>query len=144
MNVRPFAVAVCAVAGLSLTACGSSTATSTPSTSTSSAAANDAAPASTAGDFSGLNGKKVAGHAEISDGMLTLSKFSSDKGPDLHVYLTNGTTEADVSSGKEVGAVTYSDTAKFSVSSVDNASGYKYVVIHCDKAKAVFGAASLS
>lgn len=96
------------------------------------------------GDFAGLNDKTVKGSVSVSDGMLVLSDFSSDEGPDLHVYLTNGTDEAAVSAGVMVDAVSF-DTASqtFTLKGADIAD-YTYVVIHCDKAKAVFGAAKLS
>lgn len=96
------------------------------------------------GDFAGLNDKTVTGSVSVSDGMLVLSDFSSDEGPDLHVYLTKGTDEAAVSAGVMVDAVSF-DTASqtFTLKDADIAD-YTYVVIHCDKAKAVFGAAKLS
>ncbi len=94
--------------------------------------------------FAGLNGKKVTGTAQVSGSGVTLSGFSSDEGPDLHVYLTNGTDEAAVSAGKQLGAVKFDKKSQtFALNGVD-ASGYTTVVIHCDKAKAVFGAAKLS
>ena len=96
------------------------------------------------GAFSGLNGKNVAGTATVKDGKLVLSGFSSDEGPDLHVYLTKGTDEAAVMAGKMIDKVSF-DTADqtFDLSGLDT-SMYTDVVIHCDKAKAVFGAAMLS
>lgn len=97
------------------------------------------------GTFGGLNEKKVAGMASISDGMLTLSGFSSDEGPDLHVYLTNGTDEAAVSAGMELGKVVFNQASQsYTLASGVDASKYTDVVVHCDKAKAVFGAAPLS
>ncbi|MFJ9246789.1 DM13 domain-containing protein [Streptomyces sp. NPDC101776] len=94
--------------------------------------------------FAGLNGKKVTGSAQVSGSDVTLSGFTSDEGPDLHVYLTNGTDEAAVSAGKQLGAVKFDKASQmFALSGVD-AAGYTTVVIHCDKAKAVFGAAKLS
>ncbi|WP_439901879.1 DM13 domain-containing protein [Microbacterium azadirachtae] len=66
------------------------------------------------------------------------------RGPDLHVYLTNGTDEAAVAAGKQIDPVAFDkDSQSFMLNGVD-ASMYKDVVIHCDKAKAVFGAAALS
>ncbi|MGO1921045.1 MAG: DM13 domain-containing protein [Microbacterium sp.] len=96
------------------------------------------------GDFMGFNDKAVMGSATVTDDELTLSEFSSDEGPDLHVYLTNGTDEAAVTAGTMIDTVSF-DTASqtFDLSGVD-ASGFTHVVIHCDKAKAVFGAAELS
>jgi len=100
--------------------------------------------ASRTGSFAGLNGKKVAGTVTVADGKVTLSGFSSDEGPDLHLYLTNGDDEAAVTAGKTLGKVSY-DTASqtFELSDID-ADTYDTVVVHCDKAKAVFGAAGLS
>jgi hypothetical protein len=96
------------------------------------------------GMFAGLNGKKVTGSAQVSGSGVALSGFTSDEGPDLHVYLTNGTDEAAVSAGKQLGAVKFDKASQtFALNGVD-ASGYTTVVIHCDKAKAVFGAAKLS
>ncbi|WP_353114173.1 DM13 domain-containing protein [Microbacterium sp.] len=96
------------------------------------------------GDFMGLNGKKVAGTVTVSDTELTLEGFSSDEGPDLHVYLANGTDEAAVSAGMQIDAVAFDKASQtFSLKDVD-LSKYTDVVIHCDKAKAVFGAAALS
>ena len=96
------------------------------------------------GDFMGLNDKTVQGSVTVADGTLTLSGFSSDEGPDLHIYLTTGTDEAAVEAGTMVDAVSF-DTASqtFTLKDVDTAD-FTYVVIHCDKAKAVFGAAKLS
>ena len=96
------------------------------------------------GSFAGLNGKTVAGTAKVTGTELTLAGFSSDEGPDLHVYLTNGTDEAAVSAGMRIDAVKFdSAEQKFTLSGVD-LSKYTDVVIHCDKAKAVFGAAKLA
>lgn len=96
------------------------------------------------GTFMGLNDKMVSGTATIEDGKLTLSGFSSDEGPDLHVYLTNGTDEAAVTAGTMIDAVAFDKADQtFMLSGVD-LSKYTDVVIHCDKAKAVFGAAALS
>ncbi|QHC57164.1 DM13 domain-containing protein [Rathayibacter sp. VKM Ac-2760] len=146
----PKAVAgVVLIAGV-LTGCAPSITTTQSSDSTSSSTpAGAAAPstlapagASLAGTFEGLNGKKVSGTATLEGATLDLSGFASDEGPDLHLYLTNGTDEKAVSAGVELGAVAY-DSAKQTFT-VDDAAGYSYVVVHCDKAKAVFGAAKLS
>lgn len=98
----------------------------------------------TSGEFEGLNGKMVAGKAELTDTELVLSGFSSDEGPDLHVYLTNGTDEAAVAAGMMIDAVAFDEAEQtFMLTDVDT-SKYTDVVIHCDKAKAVFGAAPLA
>ncbi|WP_402839779.1 DM13 domain-containing protein [Microbacterium sp. GXS0129] len=96
------------------------------------------------GTFMGLNDKMVSGTVTVEDGKLTLSGFSSDEGPDLHVYLTNGTDEAAVTAGMMIDKVAFDQADQtFMLSGVD-LSKYTDVVIHCDKAKAVFGAAALS
>ena len=139
-------VAALAAAG-TLTACGSNSSPSStaPSTAPSQTTGTGSNAASRTGTFSGRNGKNVAGTATISGSTLTLTGYSSDQGPDLHVYLANGTTESDFASGVEISKVAYNQASQtFTLPSGTNGSSYSYVVIHCDKAKAVFGAASLS
>ncbi len=128
---------------LSLSAC-SSPSTDTGTSPAPSMSQSTAMGMEKSGDFMGLNEKTVKGSVTVSDTELTLSGFSSDEGPDLHVYLTTGTDEDAVTAGKMVDAVSF-DTASqtFTLTGVDTAD-YTYVVIHCDKAKAVFGAAKLS
>ena len=152
--MRKIALAATAAVTLALTlaACSLPAATedTTPSSSMSQSADDGASKAETGtmtekkGEFMGLNEKKVSGSVTVTDDEIALAGFSSDEGPDLHVYLTNGTDEAAVSEGMLVDAVSF-DTATqtFMLDGVDT-SEYSYVVIHCDKAKAVFGAAELS
>lgn len=105
---------------------------------------SEMAAVSLSGDFEGLNDKTVAGTVSIEDDQLKLSGFSSDEGPDLHLYLTNGTDEAAVEAGVRIDAVAWDQESQtFTLDGVD-AAQYTDVVIHCDKAKAVFGAAALS
>ncbi|MCT1364992.1 MULTISPECIES: DM13 domain-containing protein [unclassified Microbacterium] len=134
---------------LALAACSpqDSGASSAPSSSSSQSTTKSSASTDTAartGEFAGLNGKKLAGTVSVSDAEVMLSEFSSDEGPDLHVYLADGTDEAAIAAGMLVDAVSY-DTATqtFTLDGVD-AEDYSHVVIYCDKAKAVFGAAELS
>lgn len=153
MVIKPIAAAAAAVFALTLTACGTDemTKSSTPSpsamTSTSAMASSSAMTPSAAmarmGEFTGLNGKHVAGSAKVAGANLEFTNFSSDEGPDLHVYLTKGSTEADVAAGKQISAIKFDQaTQSFPLAGIDT-MGYTTVVIHCDKAKAVFGAASL-
>jgi hypothetical protein len=105
---------------------------------------DDMAAEPSTGTFEGLNDKAVAGTVEVSDTEIVLSGYSSDEGPDLHVYLTNGTDEAAVAAGTEIDVVAFDvESQTFALDGVDVA-GYDTVVIHCDKAKAVFGAAALA
>lgn len=107
-------------------------------------ATDDMAAEPRAGTFEGLNDKSVAGTVEVSGTEIVLSGYSSDEGPDLHVYLTNGTDEAAVAAGTEIDVVAFDEASQtFALDGVDVA-GYDTVVIHCDKAKAVFGAAALA
>ena len=149
MRKTALAAAAALTLALALSACSSPAATedATPSSSSSSPIAGDGTAMTMTdmtGTFMGLNDKKVSGTVTVTDTEVALSDFSSDEGPDLHVYLTNGTDEAAVSAGMLVDAVSF-DTATqtFMLDGVDT-SKYTYVVIHCDKAKAVFGAAELS
>lgn len=146
---RVAALAGSAALALALAACGSPKAMA-PADEPSAAMSNSAPDGgamkhedgmSRTGTFAGLNGKKVAGTATIADGKVTLSGFASDEGPDLHLYLTKGSDEAAVASGKTLGKVSYDAASQtFELGNID-ASGYDTVVVHCDKAKAVFGAA---
>jgi hypothetical protein len=95
------------------------------------------------GAFAGLNDKSVEGTVTVEGDTLTLEGFSSDEGPDLHLYLANGTDEAAVTAGAELGEVAWDEASQtFTLDGVD-ASEYTDVVVHCVKAKAVFGAATL-
>lgn len=143
-------LAATALAG-SLSACSTGTtdamssATTKPDTTTSrSSEPSTTAKTERSGSFAGLNGKKVAGTATLTDTALMLTGFSSDEGPDLHVYLTNGTDEAAVEAGMRIDAISFdSAEQQFPLSGID-LSKYSDIVIHCDKAKAVFGAAKLA
>ncbi|MGH3726806.1 MAG: DM13 domain-containing protein [Mycobacterium sp.] len=96
------------------------------------------------GMFSGLNDKKVSGKVTVAGGQVSLADFSSDKGPDLHIYLAKGSDEQAVSTGKELGTVAFDKGSQtFEVSEAD-AAMYDTVVINCDKAKEIFGAARLA
>src|SRR6516164_7668259 len=127
-------------------ACGTSTQSAGPSTQSPAmtSAMMQGASSTRAGTFTGLNAKHVAGAVKIAGGQVALSDFSADPGPDLHIYLTNGTDENSVTAGKALGKIALDKPAQtFSTAGAD-ASKYTTVVIHCDKAKAVFGAAALT
>lgn len=151
MRIRTVLVAsaAAAVLTLGLAACSSTSSGSGTGTGGGQAPTGSSAPAmSTAklsGTFAGLNGKNVAGTVEVDGSTVTLAGYSSDEGPDLHIYLTHGTTEADVTAGVEISAVAFDKSAQtFTLPSGTDASSFTDVVIHCDKAKAVFGAAPIS
>jgi ABC-type oligopeptide transport system substrate-binding subunit len=146
MRFKTLAGAALLTGAVALTACGTSTQSAGPSPQSSqmtTALAQGMANART-GAFAGLNDKHVAGAVKIAGGQVALSDFSSDPGPDLHIYLTNGTDETSVTAGKALGKVAFDKPSQtFSTAGVD-AVQYSTVVIHCDKAKAVFGAAALA
>ncbi|MCS4276409.1 hypothetical protein M2390_001591 [Mycetocola sp. BIGb0189] len=138
------AAAIALTAGLSACSSPSSDTGASKPAASHSAEATTPATASLSGTFAGLNDKKVAGTAKIDGDTLTLSGFSSDEGPDLHLYLTNGTDEAAVTAGTTLGAVKFDAASQtFKLDGV-KAGDFKYVVVHCDKALAVFGAAPLA
>lgn len=97
------------------------------------------------GTFAGLNGKEASGTVTITGDTIKLTGFSSDQGPDLHLYLANGTSESDTTAGVEIATVAWDkSTQTFTLPSGLDASKYTDLVEHCDKALAVFGAAPLS
>jgi len=141
MKIRTVAASAAIALAFSLAGCSAGAA---PPAGDGGAVSTSSAAVTLKGSFTGLNGKTVAGSVTVTDSAITLAGFSSDEGPDLHLYLTNGTDEAAVKAGKQIAAVSFSTASQtFAVSGVD-VSGYKDVVIHCDKAGAVFGAAPIS
>lgn len=156
MRIQALTAAPLLVLGLTVSACGSSTSdtgsaasthmteTMSPTMSPTMSSTMTSHPMmSRTGTFMGDNGKHVAGNVTVTDSAITFAGFSSDEGPDLHVYLTNGSAESDISSGKEISAIRFDQASQtFKLSGVD-ASSYSTVVIHCDKANAVFGSAHL-
>jgi hypothetical protein len=147
MRFKTLAGAALLTGAAALTACGTSTHSAAPSPQSSqmtSAMTQAMASNARTGTFMGVNNKHVAGVVKIAGGQVALSDFSSDPGPDLHIYLTNGTDENAVTAGMALGKIALDmQTQSFSTAGVD-ASRYNTVVIHCDKAKAVFGAATLT
>jgi ABC-type glycerol-3-phosphate transport system substrate-binding protein len=122
---------------------GCSSTSSAPSAGAKNAAASSSVKLT--GTFAGLNGKKAAGEVTITGNTIKLTGFSSDQGPDLHLYLANGTSESASTAGVEIDAVAWNkSTQTFTIPSGVDASKYKDLVEHCDKALAVFGAAPLS
>lgn len=92
------------------------------------------------GMFKGENDQMVKGKAMIKDGKLMLTDFKSDKGPDLHVYLTKN---GDVEKGMKIDKVKYDEMKQtFDLKDV-NVKDYDTVTIYCDKAHVVFGNAML-
>lgn len=170
MRIKPALVATAAAIAFAVAGCSSAAPAATTTATTASAAAAAAAAATSSmsgesmsgesmsgesmsgesaaaaagrrGSFAGLNGKSVAGTVTIAGDTLTLSGFSSDEGPDLHLYLANGSDEAAVAAGIELGTVAWNQAGQ--TFHLTGSAGYTDVVVHCDKAGATFGAATLS
>lgn len=152
MRKTAFAGTVILALSLALTACSADDMSGDAMTDESSASsemqddemADEMADEARSGEFEGLNDKAVSGSVEVSATEVALSGFSSDEGPDLHVYLTNGSDEAAVESGVEIDIIAFDEASQtFALDGVE-VGDYDTVVIHCDKAKAVFGAATLA
>ena len=144
MSTKTLTIAALLATAVTLAACSSTPSQPpSPAASSSSAIASATSSAPRSGEFVGLNGKHVAGSAKVADGQVVLSGFSSDQGPDLHLYLTKGDDETAVAAGKQLGPVVFNQQSQtFAIGGADVAD-YDTVVVHCDKAKAVFGAAKL-
>lgn len=96
------------------------------------------------GEFMGLNDHEAAGTVMIEGDTVSLVGFSSSEGPDLHLYLADGTDSAAVDAGMLLGAVAWDEASQtFMLDGID-ASEYTHVVVNCDMANAVFGAAEIA
>ncbi|OBZ19447.1 hypothetical protein A8L34_08080 [Bacillus sp. FJAT-27264] len=93
------------------------------------------------GMLSGSNKQISEGNVEIKDGKVMLTNFKTSKGPDLHIYLTKG---KDVQTGKSLGKIDLEKSEQTFDLAGANLSDYDSVVIYCDKAHVIFGAADIS
>lgn len=147
MRRTPTLLAVPVLAlGLALAGCSSAGSAAPADATTSSAAVTSDAMASTVlqGTFAGEGGKAVSGTVTITGDTVTLAGFATEEGPDLHFYLANGTDEQAVSAGVRIAAVSTEAAQTFTLPAGVSADDYTDLVVHCDKAKAVFGAAALT
>jgi hypothetical protein len=145
MRIRSLLAAGAACLALTAALAGCSTQTSSPAAGSTGQAATASRGVHLTGSFAGLNGKKVAGTVTITGNTIKLTGYSSDQGPDLHLYLANGTSESATTSGVQIAPVAWNKTSQtFTIPAGTNAAKYKDLVEHCDKALAVFGAAPLS
>jgi len=90
------------------------------------------------GSFRGQTGHSVTGTATLtSGGKLTLSGFRSQRGPDLYVYVGNGSPRTRIAKLKRTsGTQTYTVPASIAKSA-------KSVHIYCKKFSVGFGVANL-
>ena len=147
MRHTAFLAAIAVAAALGLSACSNTADTATTATTSAESPMSQSSTVMVmeTGTFGGLNDKSVTGTATITGTEVQLTGFSSDEGPDLHLYLTNGTDETAVASGIELGTIAFDEPEQtFPIGGTIDVSGYTHLVVHCDKAKAVFGAAALT
>lgn len=96
------------------------------------------------GAFQGQGEKSVTGTVSVTNHEIALSGFSADEGPALQVYLANGSDLDAVSSGVAVGDIEFDQaTQTFALEGIE-AADFSHVVICCEKAKVVFGAARVA
>ncbi len=98
-------------------------------------AATHSEAASKKGSFSSHKSYKVRGTATVSGNTIKLSGFSTSPGPDLYVYVGNGSASKRVAKLKR-----NSGTQTYTLSGADK---YSTVHIHCKRFSSTFGTARL-
>ncbi|MEO6285787.1 MAG: DM13 domain-containing protein [Dyadobacter sp.] len=98
------------------------------------------------GSFTGIGGETVSGTAKIitADGKysLVLDQFSTNNGPDLHVYLSKQATPKDFI---DLGSLKSTrGTQVYEINGTPHFAEYKYALIHCQQFNHLFGSALLS
>lgn len=98
------------------------------------------------GSFMGVSGESVSGTAKIitTDGnsSLVLDQFSTNNGPDLHVYLSKQATPKDFI---DLGSLkSIRGTQVYEINEKSDLTEYKYALIHCQQFNHLFGSALLS
>ncbi len=88
-------------------------------------------------------GQGVTGSAKVynKEGKysLSLENFSTNNGPDLHVYLSKGTQPTDfIDLGK---LKSTSGNQVYEISGIPDFTQYKYALIHCQQYNHLFGSA---
>lgn len=97
------------------------------------------------GGFTGIGGESVSGTARIitADGKysLVLDQFSTNNGPDLHVYLSKQATPKDFI---DLGPLKSTrGTQVYEITGKPDLAEYKYALIHCQQFNHLFGSALL-
>ncbi|MGX7417966.1 DM13 domain-containing protein [Carnobacterium gallinarum] len=93
------------------------------------------------GKFAGLNEKNVQGQVTIEGNKVMLSNFTTDDGPDLHVYLIK---DDQIDGGIEVGKLELNkEDQTFTLPDGIDLKEYKKVAIYCEQAHIFFGEAVL-
>lgn len=90
------------------------------------------------GKFSGKNNHSVMGSFKIQNNKLMLRDFSTDKGPELYVYLSKGD---NINKSKRLAKINLeNENQDFSLFGIDFEE-YNTVLIYYDKAHELFGSA---
>jgi hypothetical protein len=98
------------------------------------------------GSFTGIGGESVSGTARIVTAdnkySLVLDQFSTNNGPDLHVYLSKLTTPKDFI---DLGSLKSTrGTQVYEINGKPDLAEYRYALIHCQQFNHLFGSALLS
>lgn len=90
------------------------------------------------GEFEGDKKHIVSGKVIFKDNKLMLKNFKTDKGPDLHVYLSK---DEKIENAKELAEIDLKKSEQtFDLMGI-NSKDYKSVLIYCNKAHELFGIA---
>jgi hypothetical protein len=97
------------------------------------------------GSFMGVGGESVSGMARIINAggkySLILDQFSTNNGPDLHVYLSKQATPKDFI---DLGPLKSTrGTQVYQINGTPDFAEYKYALIHCQQFNHLFGSALL-
>ncbi|MHA4740789.1 DM13 domain-containing protein [Dyadobacter sp. MSC1_007] len=98
------------------------------------------------GSFKGIGGESVSGTAKIITAgekySLVLDQFSTNNGPDLHVYLSKQARPKDFI---DLGSLKSTrGTQVYEINGKPDLAEYKYALIHCQQFNHLFGSALLS
>ncbi|WAC13437.1 DM13 domain-containing protein [Dyadobacter pollutisoli] len=98
------------------------------------------------GSFTGVGGESVSGTARIITAdqkySLVLDQFSTNNGPDLHVYLSKQATPKDFI---DLGSLKSTrGTQVYEINGKPDFTEYKYALIHCQQFNHLFGSALLT
>ncbi len=107
---------------------------------------NSRAVVNVKGSFTGVGGETVSGTVKIitADGKysLVLDQFSTNNGPDLHVYLSKQATPKDFI---DLGPLKSTrGTQVYEINGAPDFVEYKYALIHCQQFNHLFGSALLN
>ncbi|MEJ7691551.1 DM13 domain-containing protein [Daejeonella sp.] len=98
-----------------------------------------------AGTFKGVGSENVSGQAKIyltnNIYMLKLENFSTSNGPDLKVYLSTASSPSEFISLGNLKSTNGNQV--YEISGTPDFTKHKFVLIHCERFKHLFGSAEL-